>query len=77
MDRALFAADRAGLVASGYPADRRGYGAVMARLRVREAFARMKVVADAVTGADPRFLGPAVPIECDGRVSWGPAGPPS
>jgi SanA protein len=75
MARALFAAHRAGLQASGFPADRRGYGHVTTRLRVREALARVKVVADAVTGADARFGGPAVPIDGDGRDSWGPDGP--
>jgi vancomycin permeability regulator SanA len=45
------------------------------RLRLREALARVKVVADAFTGADPRFLGPQLPIGGDGRETWGPAGP--
>jgi SanA protein len=72
MARALFAAHRAGLDASGYAADRRDYGGVLARLRLREALARVKVVADAVAGSDPRFLGPQLPIEGDGRATWGP-----
>jgi SanA protein len=71
--RALYAAHRAGLDATGYAADRRGYGRVLGRLRVREALARVKVVADSLTGADPRFLGPPLPIDGDGRESWGPA----
>jgi SanA protein len=75
MARALYAAHRAGLRATGFTADRRSYGAVMGRLRLREALARVKVVADAVTGADPRFLGPALPIGGDGRATWGPNGP--
>ena len=75
MARALFAANRAGLDATGYPADRRSYGRVMGRLRVREALARVKVVADAVVGSEPRFLGPVIPIRGDGRATWGPAGP--
>jgi SanA protein len=75
MARALYAAHRAGLDATGYAADRRSYGSVMARLRLREALARVKVVADAVTGADPRFLGPRLPIGGDGRVTWGPSHP--
>jgi SanA protein len=75
MARALYAARRAGLHASGYSADRRRYGAVMGRLRVREAFARVKVVADALTGAKPRFLGRRIPIDGDGRRSWGPEAP--
>jgi hypothetical protein len=35
----------------------------------------VKVVADSVTGADPRFLGPELPIGGDGRQTWGPDGP--
>jgi SanA protein len=73
--RALYAAHRAGLDATGYAADRRSYGRVMGRLQVREALARVKVVADAVTGADPRFLGPRLPIGGDGRSTWGPKSP--
>ena len=75
MARALFAARRAGLKATGYSADRRHYGHVIARLQVREALARVKVVADTITGAKPRFLGPRIPIAGDGRRSWGPDAP--
>jgi SanA protein len=77
MARALFAAHRAGLDATGFPADRRPYGKVMTRLRVRETLARVKAVADWLRGADPRFLGPKIPIEGDGRATWGPPGPPA
>ena len=58
MARALYDARRAGLKATGYAADKRDYGRVMPRLRVREAAARVKTMGDAVTGADPHFLGP-------------------
>jgi SanA protein len=75
MARALYAARHAGLQATGYSADRRGYGAVMARLRVREALARVKIVADVLSGAGPHFLGPRIPITGDGRRSWGPQKP--
>jgi SanA protein len=77
MARALFAARHAGLEATGYSADRRTYGHVITRLRMREALARVKVVADVVTGAQPRFLGPRIPIGGNGRRSWGPEGPQS
>ena len=73
LPRALFAARRAGLHVTGFAADRRDYGHVMGRLQVREALARVKVVADALTGAQPRFLGPRLPIGGDGRATWGPA----
>jgi SanA protein len=75
MARALFDARRAGLKASGFAADRRDYGRILRRLQVREAAARMKTVADTVTGADPHFLGTEIPITGDGRESWGPATP--
>jgi len=71
MARALYDARRAGLHATGYAADRRDYGRVLRRLQVREAAARVKTLGDAVTGADPHFLGPTIPITGDGRTSWG------
>jgi SanA protein len=77
MARALYAARHAGLDANGYSADRRTYGHVIARLRMRETLARVKVVADVLTGAEPRFLGPSIPIGGDGRRSWGPEKPGS
>ncbi len=71
MARALYDARHAGLKATGYVADRRDYGRVMRRLQVREAAARVKTLADVVTGADPHFLGPELPITGDGRTSAG------
>jgi SanA protein len=71
MSRALYDARHAGLEATGFIADRRRYGRVMARLRVREAAARIKTMGDVVTGADPHFLGAQIPITGDGRASWG------
>ena len=70
MARALYDARHAGLQATGYVADKRSYGRVLARLRLREASARVKHMSDVVTGADPHFLGPLVPITGDGRTSW-------
>jgi SanA protein len=72
MARALFSARRAGLQATGFDADRRSYGRVMAKLKVREALARVKTLGDDLTGADPKFLGPQIAITGDGRQSWGP-----
>lgn len=71
MARALYDARKAGLDATGYAADKRDYGRVMPRLQVREVAARVKTIGDAVTGADPHFLGPTIPITGDGRRSWG------
>jgi vancomycin permeability regulator SanA len=31
----------------------------------------VKTLGDAITGADPHFLGPVIPITGDGRTSWG------
>jgi SanA protein len=70
MARALYDARHAGLDATGYVADKRRYGKVLAKLRVREAAARVKTLGDVVTGADPHFLGPVIPITGDGRTSW-------
>jgi vancomycin permeability regulator SanA len=42
----------------------------MGKLRLREAAARVKTLGDVVTGADPHFLGPVIPITGDGRRSW-------
>jgi SanA protein len=71
MARALYDARRAGLKVTGYAADRRDYGSIMGKLRLREAAARVKTLGDVVTGADPHFLGAEIPISGDGRVSWG------
>ena len=71
MARALYDARRAGLQVTGFSADRRDYGGAMAKLRLREAAARVKTMGDVVTGADPHFLGSEIPISGDGRVSWG------
>jgi SanA protein len=70
MARALYDARRAGLDATGFAADRRDYGHVMTKLRVRETAARVKTLADVLTGADPHFLGTEIPITGDGRRSW-------
>ncbi len=72
LPRALYAARRAGLEATGVVADRRDYGRVMKRLELREDLARVKVLGDAVTHASARYLGPVIPVTGDGRVSWGP-----
>ena len=70
MARALYDARHAGLEATGYVADKRQYGKIMGKLRLREAAARVKTLGDVVTGADPHFLGPVIPITGDGRTSW-------
>ena len=71
MPRALWLAKRAGLQAHGLVADqsttsrqRRGWG-------MREIFARVKAVADVITGAEPHVLGPKVPITGSAQASRG------
>jgi SanA protein len=71
MPRALWLGKRAGLQVHGVVADhsttsrlRRGWG-------LREIFARVKAVADVVTGSKPRFLGPKIPITGSAEASRG------
>jgi len=72
LPRAVWLARRAGLEAHGVAADQHAYGASTNRRNaVREVLARVKAVADVVTGRDPRHLGPRIPITGDGRASAG------
>jgi SanA protein len=71
LPRAVWLARRAGLEAGGVSADRRSYGVPGTNSTRREWLARPKAVLEAMTGRDPRFLGPRIPITGDGRVSWG------
>jgi SanA protein len=75
LPRALYLAHAAGLEAEGVPADLRPYGPSETSSRVREVVARVKAFGSATVNA-PVVLGPAIPIDGDGRASWGPAGPP-
>jgi SanA protein len=69
--RAVWLAQRAGLTASGVAADRQDYGRSQQRSEVREVLARVKAVGQVVTGAEPRYLGPQIPIDGDARASRG------
>lgn len=71
LPRAVWLAHRAGLDATGLRADAHAYGAQGRRSTVREWLARPKAVVEALTGEDPRFLGPRIPIEGDARASAG------
>ncbi|MDO8189395.1 ElyC/SanA/YdcF family protein [Conexibacter sp. JD483] len=71
LPRAVWLARRAGLEATGVAADLTGYGRAQQRSEVREVLARVKAVEQVVTGADPRFLGPEIPVSGDGRASLG------
>ena len=71
MARALWLGRRAGLEVHGLAADRSGYGIEGKKSDVREIFARVKAVEDVVTGANPRFLGPKVPVTGSAEASRG------
>lgn len=71
MSRALWLGKQAGLEVHGLAADRSSYGAFGRLARAREVLARVKAVEDVVTGADPKFLGPPVPVSGDASASRG------
>src|SRR4051794_11771513 len=72
MARALWLAHRAGLTAYGLEAGSgKDYGSKGVQAGVRELLARTKAVADVVTGAQPKFLGPQVDIAGSARASRG------
>lgn len=71
MARALYLADAAGLDATGLTADLHPYGVQGTKSDVREVLSRVKAIAD-TTLDTPAVGGPPVPIEGDGRTSWGP-----
>lgn len=75
MPRALFLADAAGIDASGLTADLHPWGFQGEKSEVREVLSRVKAIAD-VTPDTPAVGGPPIPIDGDGRRSWGPAPPP-
>jgi SanA protein len=71
MPRALWLAKRAGMEAHGLVADRSTTGRQRRGWGLREVFARVKAVADVVTGAKPRVLGPKIPITGSAEASRG------
>lgn len=74
LTRALYLADSAGLNAHGLSADLHPYGDKGLQSTLREIPARVKAFGQAETDATVT-PGPAIPVEGDGRRSWGPAGP--
>ncbi|MBI4897755.1 MAG: YdcF family protein [Actinobacteria bacterium] len=74
LTRALYLADSAGLEAHGFSADLHAYGNKGLQSTLREIPARVKAFGQAETGASV-MPGPPIPIEGDGRRSWGPEGP--
>ncbi len=76
MPRALYLAEAAGLEANGLIASRpQGYGSKGRQSVIREFGSRIKAFADTTLDTDV-LLGPEIPIEGDGRASWGPDPPP-
>ena len=75
MARALYLADTAGLDATGLTSDLHPYGFQGLKSDVREILSRVKAIADTTLNA-PAMGGRPIPIEGDGRSSWGPAPPP-
>jgi len=69
LPRAMFLAQSLGVEAIGIGADLQSYDLGFYNV-LRENGARAKAFWDVVIGARPRFLGNAIPITGDGRVSW-------
>lgn len=67
--RALYAGARLGLQVTGVGADQQRYRG-QAKRDLREQFARVKDVFQCLVKPDPSFLGEAIPITGNGRVSW-------
>lgn len=72
LTRALFVASALGLPAEGLVADRTPYTArSLVRSNLREVGARVKAFAEVILHRRPRYLGPVLPIDGDGRVTRG------
>ncbi|HEX3033318.1 MAG TPA: ElyC/SanA/YdcF family protein [Bacillota bacterium] len=68
--RALYMTQELGLKASGVIADRQPY-ANMEYIKAREFLARNKAFIQLnILHSGPKFLGPAIPIDGDGRQTW-------
>jgi SanA protein len=68
LPRAVYLARRAGIDAVGLEADRHVYRKWLLN-EVRESVARVKSVGEMHLDIAPRFLGPEIPIEGDGRAT--------
>ena len=71
LSRAVYTARSLGLEATGVPADIQPYGNEW-RFAMRDWLARAKAFMELnITHPGPRFLGPVIPIEGDGRATRG------
>jgi SanA protein len=69
LNRAVYLARANGLNACGIASDRREYRTIN-YLRFRELSARVKAFAEVIFGKDPVFLGTAIPITGDSKLSY-------
>lgn len=70
LPRALYIADALGIEAVGVIADKREYGrGATRRNALREPLARVKAWMSVQTGAEPAYLGEAIPVTGDGRAT--------
>lgn len=69
LPRALWLGQSLGLQVQGVEADLRHWPELESAYRVREHLARLKAFGEVLVGRAPRFLGPAIPITGDGRVT--------
>lgn len=69
LPRALYLADAFDIDAQGVAADRQPYLGIL-RYQARELLADVKAVIDVTLQASPHFLGDAIDITGDGRVTW-------
>ena len=70
LPRALYIARAVGVEANGVNADKRDYIG-MDYIYLRELLARTKAAAQVIAGSEPKYLGTAIPISGDGRVTKG------
>ena len=69
LPRALYLADAFGIEAQGVVADRQTYLGIL-RYQARELLADTKAVIDVIFHVSPHFLGDAIDVTGDGRVTW-------
>lgn len=69
LPRALWIGQRLGVKVQGVEADLRHWPDLERAYQLREAVARLKAVGEVAIHRAPRFLGPAIPITGDGRLT--------
>lgn len=69
LNRAVYIAQKKGLTAYGYEADKRTYSG-MRSMKTREYLANVKAFFYVLFNMSPRFLGPEIPISGDSKKSY-------